>query len=407
MAHHPLPYGRQSLDETDIDAVVEVLRGDWLTQGPSVRAFEQALCDKTGARHAVALANGTAALHLAAQAAGVEPGTIAITPAITFLSSANCIRFCGGAVAFCDVDPRTGLIDVESLDALVTELERGGHAPRAIVPVDMCGQPADVPAVAGIARRVGARVIVDAAHSLGASYEVGCETVRVGAGRHADMTTFSFHPIKHITTGEGGAVMTDDAQLAGVLESLRSHGMHRDPERLTRDASDPFAGPWYYEQDRIGYNYRITDFQCALGLSQLGKLERFVVRRRALAHRYDQILAERFAGVLEPLHQFPDRVNAYHLYVARLVAQPGEAPEQVAQRRKDLFVFLRERGILAQVNYIPVPWQPAHGGAAPDAFPGALAYYAGCISLPLFPAMHDDDIDQVVDALAAWHGAGG
>jgi UDP-4-amino-4,6-dideoxy-N-acetyl-beta-L-altrosamine transaminase len=398
----PLPYGRQCIEEDDIAAVVECLRGDWLTQGPRIEQFEQLLCTATGARYAVAVSSGTAALHLAALAAGVAPGDSGITSAITFVASANCIAYCGGQPAFADVDPETGLIDLPSLQTRVDELTRLGRPPRVIVPVDFAGQSADLPAVQVIARRCGARVIEDAAHSLGASYIHEGHTYRAGSCAHSDLAVLSFHPVKHITTGEGGAVLTNDEGLAERLRTLRTHGIHRDRRRLTR----PDEGPWYYEQDELGYNYRITDLQCALGIAQANKLARFVERRNVLARLYDEAFSTSpLARWLKPLKRLPQtRMHSHHLYVVKLLRQPGEELHALAGRRRKLYLALRDHGIYAQVHYIPVPWQPyyqQHSSSQPSEMPGAAAYYSACLSLPLFPRMADGDVGRVVEALLA------
>ena len=400
-ASKSLPYGRQWIDDDDVAAVVQCLRGDWLTQGPHVEQFEQALSSATGARYAVAVSSGTAALHLAALAAGVSPGDTGITAAITFVASANCIAYCGGQPSFADVDPHTGLIDLASLEEQVQRLTRIGKGPRLIVPVDLTGQPADLPAVRVIAERCGAKVVEDAAHALGGAYEHKGTTFRAGCCAHSDMAILSFHPVKHVTTGEGGAVLTNDAGLAARLRNLRSHGIHRDAGRLTRADE----GPWYYEQDALGFNYRITDLQCALGVSQMMKLHRFVERRNAVARIYDEALARApLAGWLAPLKRRPaTAIHAYHLYVVCLVRQPGETLEALALRRKALYVGLRERKIFTQVHYIPVPLQPyyqAQPGAADWHDSGAQAYYASCLSLPMYPLLSDSDVRRVVEALA-------
>lgn len=390
----PLSYGRQWIREDDERAVLECLRGDWLTQGPAVERFEGALCEATGARHAVAVSSGTAALHLAVLACGLGTGDVGLVPSITFVASANAIAYAGGRVRFADVDPETALVDPESLRQKVDELSAEGLRPRVIVPVDFAGQPADLATIRAIADRVGASVIEDAAHSLGADYQAEGKSWRVGACGHADATILSFHPVKHITTAEGGAVLTGDGALARRVRELRSHGIHRDPARLERTGE----GGWYYEQASLGFNYRLTDLQCSLGLSQLRRLGEFVARRRHLAGLYDAALArEPLSRWLTPLRRLPDRGHAYHLYVVR-VSEPGEP-------RRRLYDALRARGILAQVHYIPVHCQPYfrdHHGARPDECPSSLRYYESCLSLPLYPAMKDEDVARVVEGLQAW-----
>ncbi len=397
-----LSYGRQWIDEDDILAVAGSLRDPWLTQGPKVDAFEKGLCDVTGARHAVVVSSGTAALHLAALAMGVGPGRTAVVPAITFVASANAIAYAGGRVRFADVDEDTALINLESLEQRCEELRTAGAAPSVLVAVDMCGQPAALPAIRRIAERFGARVIEDAAHALGATYTDGGRVHRAASCAHSDAAILSFHPVKHITTGEGGAVLTNDDLVARQVRELRSHGIHRETSRFER-AGD---GPWYYEQSALGFNYRLTDLQCALGLSQLSKLNRFVARRRELAGIYDRALSDdRLASHLRPLTTNPGNFHAYHLYVVRVLSPSGASLEQIADRRKNLYAFLREQGIQTQVHYIPVNWHPyyrrVHGSSAGDC-PGANAYYAGCLSLPMYPSMSDSDVSRVARCLRDW-----
>jgi UDP-4-amino-4,6-dideoxy-N-acetyl-beta-L-altrosamine transaminase len=380
-----LPYGRQWLDQDDIEAVLGVLRGDWLTQGPLVGSFEEALAEACGVRHAVAVSNGTAALHLACLAAGVGPGDVGITSPITFVASANCVAYCGGTPAFADIDPRTACMAPSALAEVCA-----GRRPKVVIPVDFTGQPANLPAIQAIARRHGALVIEDAAHALGASYEDGGRWYKAGCCAHADLAILSFHPVKHITTGEGGAVLTNSAAVHAKLLRLRTHGITREASMLARH-----DGPWYHEQHDLGYNYRITDIQSALGLSQLRKLDRFVERRRALVERYHAALAD-VAGDLRLLLEGTGKRSSYHLLVAQI--------EGGAARRRRVFDALAARNIRCQVHYIPVhlqPWYREHVGTREGDFPRAEAYYAGCLSLPLFPAMADRDVDRVVDALRA------
>ena len=403
-----LSYGRHQISQADIDAVSECLRGDWLTQGPRVQQFEAQLCLATGARHAVAVSSGTAALHLAVLCLGVGPGDWGVTSPLTFVATANALRYVGAEVAFCDVDSRSGLIDPAALRALVERLRAEGKAPKVILPIDFAGQPADLPALRSIADGCGARVIEDAAHSLGASYTHQGAQHRVGSGAHADVTILSFHPVKLVTTGEGGALLTNDEQLAQRARKLRSHGIHQDSTRFDHRLSEAQVGPWYYEQDELGFHYRLSDIQCALGLSQLSRLEGFVERRRALAARYDAALAlAPLNGIFAPLCNRSGAQSAHHLYVVQLRERLGETDEQRAARRKDLYLFLQAREIFCQVHYVPVHWQPAHRAAQRGACPQAEHYYAGCLSLPLFPSMTDEELERVVSCLREWSTAPG
>jgi len=401
-----IPYGRQLIEEDDIREVVDCLRGDFLTQGPRVRGFEDALCEATGAAHAVAVCNGTAALHLAAVALGVRKGDIGVVPAVTFLSSAHCLRYCDADVEFVDVEPDTGLVSLASLETTLRDLGARGRSPKVVVPVDLTGQPADWSRVNTLARRSGARVLLDAAHSLGATAEMGGAAKRVGESG-ADAVTLSFHPVKHVTTAEGGAVLTNDEGLYRDLVELRTFGMHKDPARFERDASDPFVGPWYYETKVLAFNYRLSDIHSALGSSQLKKLSRFVGRRREIARAYDAALdAPPLRGRLSPLRRHAGRESAYHLYVAQ-VADAGSVESTAAERRK-LFLHLAERDIHCQVHYVPLPWQPYYralagsDGGVGREYPGAAGYYAASLSLPMFPRMENAEIDRVIEALRQW-----
>lgn len=404
MSLPPLPYGRQEVLEEDVAEVVACLRDDFLTQGPRVARFEEALCEVAGARHAVAVANGTAALHLAVLALGLGPGDTGIVPAITFVASANCLRYAGADVAFADVDARDGLLDLEHLEDTLRALTDRGRAPRLVVPVHLAGQPVDMPAVRAIASRYGAFVLEDAAHALGATYEADSTVHAVGGCAHSDAAIFSFHPVKHITTGEGGAVLTNDSRLYGRLMDLRTHGIHKDPDRLTRPPEDPFVGPWYYEQDALGFNYRITDLQCALGTSQLRRLKGNIARRREIASLYDSALGEApLHGRISPLRRHDGRQSAHHLYVVQVIRRDGEALADLARRRRSLYDHLHEKDIRVQVHYIPVHWQPYHRSRVGDLqLPGADGYYAASLSLPMFHSMTVADAERVVDALREW-----
>lgn len=379
----PLYYGYQWIDEDDISEVVAALRSDWMTQGPVIGRFEETLAEYCGARYAIAVSSGTAALHLACLAAGVESGDVGITSPITFVASANCIAYCGGTPAFADVDPVNITLDPAALEVACEK-----NFPKVVIPVDFSGLPADLPAISRIAQKYGALVIEDAAHSLGASYEHEGQTYNVASCSHADMAILSFHPVKHITTGEGGAILTNDPQLYHRLLELRTHGITKNADKLTRN-----DGAWYYEQHQLGFNYRITDFQCALGLSQLRKLDSFVRRRRELAKLYQKQLAD-LADRVTLLTDIPGRRSAYHLLVARFSGG--------AKVRRRVFDSLAAQNIRAQVHYIPVhtqPWYREQYGFRAGDFPQAEAYYESCLSLPLFPKMTDDDVRRVVEAI--------
>lgn len=377
-----LPYGRQSIDDEDVAAVVACLRSDYLTTGPAVAAFEAALAAQVGARYAVAIANGTAALHAACAAAGLGPGDEALVPSITFLATANAVRYCGAEPVFVDVGADDALLDLEDAARRLTPRT------RAILPVHMTGRPADMAGVHAFAKAHNLVVIEDAAHALGASFQ-GQPT---GSSAFSDMTIFSFHPVKHVTTAEGGAITTEDAALYERLTTFRSHGMVREASRL----SVPSPGPWYYEQHELGYNYRLTDLQCALGLSQLGKLEGFLARRRALAARYDALL-EGVAHV-RPAGRGPEGAeSAWHLYAVLIDF------EAAGLSRAEVMGQLRERGIGTQVHYIPVSQQPYYTarGADPAGYPGAQRWYDRTLSLPLYPDLTDADVERVADGLRA------
>ncbi|MBL8609096.1 MAG: DegT/DnrJ/EryC1/StrS family aminotransferase [Myxococcales bacterium] len=398
-------YGRQTVDEADVTAVSACLRDANLTQGPRVVEFEEALARRTGARHAVAVSSATAALNVLSRAMGVGGGDSVVTTPISFLATANGFVLTGAEVAFADVDPGTARLDPASVDEVCARRARRGAPPRVIAAVDFAGQPYDRVELLRVARRWGALVVEDCAHSLGASYEVDGETHVVGSCAHGDAAVFSFHPVKHITTGEGGAILTNDADLARRARELRQHGVTRDASRFERGPDDPMVGPWYYEQQDLGWNYRLSDVQCALGVSQLAKLDAFVARRRAIAARYDAVLAEApFAGAVAPLARIPGRHHAFHIYVVTLARRDGEALADLAMRRRAAFERMAARGVDAQVHYFPIPWQPYHRRlprAHDAALGGAEAYYAGSFSRPRHPSLSDGDVERVIDALAS------
>lgn len=381
-----IPYGRQSISQADIDAVVETLNSDWLTQGPAIERFEGAFAARCEAAHGIAVSSATAALHIACLALDLGPGDWLWTSPNTFVASANCALYCGAQVDFVDIDPRTLNLDVDLLEVRLAQAEQRGRLPKVLVPVAFAGQSCDMARIAALARRYGFRVIEDASHAVGAAY-LGRP---VGCGAHADISVFSFHPVKIITTGEGGMLTTQDPHLAERLRRLRSHGITRDPAAMT-EASH---GPWYYQQLELGFNYRMTDLQAALGFSQLQRLEAFVARRRALAERYDELLADlplRLPGRQEGAD------SAWHLYPVRLRL------DAIRRSHREVFEGLRAAGIGVNLHYIPVHLQPHYQrlGFAPGDLPEAERYYAEALSLPLFHGMTDDQQERVVQALTA------
>ena len=378
-----IPYGCQNISEADIDAVVAVLRSPFLTQGPAVEAFEAALCQLTGAPHAVATSNATAALHIACLALGVGPGDWVWTVPNSFVASANCALYCGGRVDFVDIDPVSLNMSVAALAAKLARAEGEGKLPKVVIPVHFGGQSCDMAEIAALASRYGFRVIEDASHAVGGSYAGHA----IGACEHSDITVFSFHPVKIVTSGEGGAALTRDAALATRLARLRSHG-------ITRDCADmvvPSEGAWYYQQIELGYNYRITDIQAALGSSQLTRIGEFLARRHAIADVYDAELA-RLPLVLPK--RLPGRVSALHLYPVQL---------RDAANRARVFAAMRAAQIGVNVHYIPIQLQPYYRamGFAPGDYPHAEDYYARALSLPMHPSLSDADVARVIATLDA------
>ena len=378
-----LPYGTQMIDETDVQAVMDVLRAPYLTQGPRVEEFERAIAARAGARYCVAFCNATSALHCAVRALGFGEGDEGITSPNTFVASANCMAYCGATPVFADIDPRTYNVTAETMVARLTDRT------RLLLPVHFAGQPCDMAAIGALAKSRGLRVIEDAAHAIGSLYADGSP---VGNCRYSDMTVFSFHPVKTVTSAEGGAVTTNDPELFRRLALFRSHGITKDPAQMTR----PSPGPWYYEMLELGYNYRMTELQAALGLSQLRRLDAFRARRREIVTRYN----EAFAGlpnVCTP-YEAPGVSSCFHLYVPRFDFKA------MGVTRAEFGRKLHSFEVGWQVLYIPVytqPWYERTYGARRGLCPNAEAYYDQALALPLYPKLTDDDVERVVRAVAA------
>jgi len=378
-----ISYGHQSVSEEDIEAVAQVLRSPFLTTGPVAAEFESALCDLTGAKHAIVCSNGTTALHLACLGLGIDRGDLGVTSPITFLASANCVEFCGGRADFVDIDPDTLCLSPEKLESYCKNVA----VPKVAIPVDFAGVPADLPAINALSKKFGFKIIEDAAHSIGSSYEWNGRQISCGACVHSDLAIFSFHPVKTITTGEGGAILTNDDKLADRIRLMRSHGMEKRADLLTKN-----DGPWYYEMADISYNCRITDFQCALGKSQLKKLQSFKARRQEIVDRYNTAFSAFTEVLLPPAPEGSS--TCYHLYVLRF--QNG------GQKRYEAFQKLLKSKIYCQIHYIPVYWQPYYlkkYGYQTGKCPEAEAYYARCLSLPLYPALSNDEVDYIIKSV--------
>jgi len=379
-----IPYGRQEITQADIDCVVEVLKSDYLTQGPMGPRLEASVAGYCGAAHAVAVNSATSALHLACLALGLGAGDWLWTTPVTFVASANCGLYCGAQVDFVDIDPRTYNLCPEALEQKLLQAEGEGRLPKIVVAVHLCGQPCDLRAIQALSRRFGFKIIEDASHAIGARY-LGRP---VGDCRYSDITIFSFHPVKIITTGEGGMALTNDAGLARRMELLRSHGITREAELMDRQPD----GPWYYQQVELGFNYRMTDLQAALGVSQLTRLDEYVTRRHQLARRYETLLAE--LPVTLPW-QHPDGHSAWHLYVIRLRL------DRIGRSHREVFEALRAQGIGVNLHYIPVHTQPYYRSLGHDfgEYPQAERYYSEAISIPMYSALSEEQQDRVVQAL--------
>lgn len=379
-----IPYGRQDIIQADIDAVVEVLKSDFLTQGPMVPRFEKAVAAHVGSRHALAVNSATSALHIACLALGLGPGDWLWTSPVTFVASANCGLYCGARVDFVDIDPATYNLCPKALAIKLEVAEREGRLPKVVVPVHLCGQPCDMQAIYELAQRYKFKIIEDASHAIGGRYR----DEFIGNCRYSDITVFSFHPVKIVTTAEGGMALTNDDHLAARLALLRSHGITRDPALMTHEAD----GPWYYQQIDLGLNYRMTELQAALGVSQMTRLDAYIKRRHELARRYDEKLSNL---PLTTPWQHPDSYSGLHLYVIRLHV------DKLTKTHRQIFVSLRDDGIGVNLHYIPVHTQPyyAQRGFKPGDFPQAQNYYHEAISLPMFQTMTLEQQDEVIAAV--------
>ncbi|MDP8568077.1 UDP-4-amino-4,6-dideoxy-N-acetyl-beta-L-altrosamine transaminase [Methylophilus aquaticus] len=379
-----IPYGRQSISDRDIQAVVEVLKSDYLTQGPAVPQFEHAIAQYCGVKYAVAVNSATSALHIACLALGVTKGDIVWTSPITFVASANCALYCGAEVDFVDIDPNTYNISVIQLKNKLELAEKAGKLPKVVIPVHLAGQSCDMEAIQALANQYGFKIIEDASHAIGAKYN----NQPIGSCKFSDITIFSFHPVKIITTGEGGMALTNNAEIADHMQLLRSHGITRDTKKMTQQPD----GSWYYQQIGLGFNYRMTDIQAALGLSQFNRLDAFVAQRHSIVESYQLQLSEKV--VIKPW-QHPDTYSAYHLYIVQLKLESLQTSHQQA------FEHLRASGIGVNLHYIPIYKQPYYQvlGYRESDFPNAEQYYARAISLPIHPDLTPEQQEKVIQII--------
>jgi UDP-4-amino-4,6-dideoxy-N-acetyl-beta-L-altrosamine transaminase len=397
-----IPYGRQDIDDADVDAVAKVVRGDFLTQGPTTEAFETSLKDYLGAKQVVSVSNGTAGLHLAFLSAGISKGDAVIVPAITFAATANAVLYCGATPVFADVDPETGNISVESINRCFKIAEKEGLKIKAIAPVHFAGRPCEMRQILEVAAPMKLMVVEDACHALGAEYRLSSDKPfqKVGSADFTSMAVFSFHPVKHITTGEGGAVSTADQKFAEKLKLLRSHGITKSESlfengKLARDENG-LINPWYQEMQDLGFNYRLCDIQAAIGCSQLRRLEHMVSRRRQIAKKYRESLDNISGLSLPPLDSLYS-INSYHLFPLRI-----DFKKRNLSRAK-FIMALREAGVGSQVHYLPVPMHPYYqrnrGRWLSDTWPAAENFYENELSVPMFSKMTDNDVDKVASTI--------
>ena len=378
-----IPYARQDINQHDVDAVTEVLYSDFLTQGPVVPAFEAAVTSYSGGLYAVAVNSATSALHIACLALGVGKGDIVWTTPITFVATANCALYCGATIDFVDIDPQTYNLSVECLASKLEAAEKEGNLPKVVIPVHLCGQPCDMITIHSLSLRYGFKIIEDASHAIGGKYQ----DEPIGKGRYSSITVFSFHPVKIITTGEGGMAVTNDADLARRMRLLRSHGITSDPNYMEERSPTEI---WNYQQISLGFNYRMTDIAAALGLSQMRRLDEFIKRRRALANRYDQQLLN---TIYQTPWQHPDSYSAYHLYVLRLNIN--------GTSQRNLYQNLHSAGIIVNLHYIPIHTQPYYAklGFNAEDFPASLDYFRKSLSIPMFSQLSDADQERVIAVL--------
>ena len=402
-----ISYSRQNISQEDINAVCSVLRSDWLTQGSKVREFEDALCHQTGAKHCVVVCNGTVALHLSCLALGLGPGQVGLTSPISFMASANCIAYCGGTPDFADIDPKTLCLSPEKVE----EYCKTGRIPKVVIPVCFAGVPAELPCLKRLSAQYGFQLIEDAAHAIGSNYKFEGKKYNCGSCAHTDMAIFSFHPVKTITTGEGGAILTNDDDLASKLRLLANHGVQRDPSHFTNKEFASALGPptsnhytWYHEMQILGYNGRLTDIQCALGLSQLKRLNEFKVRRQEIVREYNEAFKDLEKKQLVTLPPWPENTDpCYHIYTLRV----GPA---CAISRDELLIKLREKGISCQVHYIPIYRQPFYRKRfdyPTEHFPEAEEFFFRCLSLPFYPEMDEETIHYVIGSVETLLSSGG
>jgi len=380
-----IPYGRQDISDADIQAVVDVLRSDYLTQGPAVPAFEKSVADYCGTQHAIAVNSATSALHIACLALGVGPNDVAWTTPITFLASANCALYCGAQIDFVDIDPRTYNMSIDRLAAKLAQAEQSGKLPKVLIPVHLCGQPCDMAGIHALSQRYGFKIIEDASHAIGGKYR----GEPIGNCRYSDITVFSFHPVKIITAGEGGMALTNDKQLAKRMKLLRSHGITSDVADMIPQASEEL---WYYQQIGLGFNYRMTDIHAALGMSQMQRLDEFVAKRHAIAERYEELLVD--LPVTTPW-QHADSYSGFHLYVIRLKSA------EISKTQREVFAAFHAAGIGVNLHYIPVYRQPYYAalGFEVGYCPEAEQYYSEAISLPMYPGLTELQLGRVIDVL--------